>query len=136
MIQIINLSDTELGDAVYVGRPMPRKRMRGSPLANRHKIDAKNGITRDMCIGRFLGDLTDARMACWEFSRGERRRRPTLYQERLSAEIDHLTLLYLETGHLTLACWCHPQSCHANVIASVIERTASNIRALLSGVPA
>lgn len=130
MIKIINLSDAdplEAAGAEYVGRAMPRQRRRGSPLGNPHKIDAKAGITRDMCIQRYQQDIADAIQAESEYRCRMRNKPPTVKQARIVAELNRLALSYLRTGRLTLACWCHPQSCHANVVATIIEQTAAAI---------
>lgn len=131
MIKIINLSDFWPGEApreaIYVGRAMPRQRLRGSPLGNPHKIDPKQGVTRDICIQAFAADLAAAIARVEEYRAGGKRR-PTLRQERAVAELDRLTLLYLlDRREMTLACWCHPQSCHANTIATHIEDAAHEI---------
>jgi len=133
MIRVINLNTERVPGvvplgAVYVGRVMHRKKLRGSALGNPHKPDARQGVTRDMCISAFAADLDAAITRVGGHRAGTILAKPTARQERMVAELDRLTLRYLEEDELVLACWCHPQACHANVIATHIENRVSAIR--------
>jgi hypothetical protein len=91
---------------VYVGRAM--KGIPASPLGNpfrpNHEGDA---------IERFRVWLRDA-------YRAELAGRATLAQAEAVAELRRLAELFREEGRLTLACWCSPEPCHADVIAEAV----------------
>jgi hypothetical protein len=91
---------------VYVGRAM--KGIPASPLGNPFYPNAEGDA-----IERFRGWLRDA-------YRAELAGRATLEQGRAVAELQRLAQVYREEGRLTLACWCSPDPCHADVIATAI----------------
>lgn len=88
---------------VYVGRAM--KGISASPLGNPY--------TGNGAIERFYEWLRDAYKA-------DRAGRATLAQSEAARELRRLAEQYRETGHLTLACWCAPDPCHSDVIASAV----------------
>ena len=106
-IKIINIkgsSHLKLSEGmVYVGR-----RARGlpeSPLANPFKIGPDG--TREEVIAKYRAWLEGAI---------QRADIPAI------AELERLYEIARDTGRLTLACWCHPQPCHADVIAAAIKK--------------
>lgn len=100
MIQIAN-KKTFHGHGEYVGR--------GSVLGNQwsHKkgTQAKYVVpTREDAIRNFKEWLPEA----------------IKNDKAVADEINRLTYLYGTRGHLTLICWCVPESCHAEIIRDVI----------------
>lgn len=91
---------------VYVGRPM--KGMAGSPLGNPFRSE-----TTDDAIGAFRRHLNAAIQAV-------RGGQGTHVQRGIVAELLRIYAIYRERGRLTLACWCSPDPCHADVIAAAI----------------
>lgn len=88
---------------VYVGRAM--KGIPASPLGNPYKGDG--------AIERFRQWLRDA-------YRAHRDGRASQEQHAAAAELRRLADVFREDGRLTLACWCAPDDCHADVIATAI----------------
>lgn len=91
---------------VYVGRAM--KGIPASPLGNPFRPNPEGDA-----IERFRGWLRDA-------YRADAAGRATLAQAEAVAELRRLAELFREEGRLTLACWCSPEPCHADVIAQAI----------------
>jgi hypothetical protein len=94
---------------VYVGRPM--KGIPGSPLGNPYRPERPGPAGN--AIESFRGWLRDAYKAV---SAGRARHE----QHEAVMELRRLAEVYRETGRLTLACFCSPQPCHADVIAEAI----------------
>lgn len=78
---------------VYVGRAMPRIRLAGSPFANPFKL-GRDG-DRDEVIAMYRTWLTD--------------------------NVDLLERARRELVGKTLGCWCHPEACHADVLAEIVN---------------
>jgi hypothetical protein len=91
---------------VYVGRAM--KGIPASPLGNPFRAEDYPDA-----IERFREWLRDA-------YRAELAGRATLKQGDAVAELRRLAELFREEGGLTLACWCSPEPCHADVIAEAV----------------
>jgi len=113
-ISIANIRDLPLPSEwpewyVYVGRPAPRRGLRGSSLANPYRIGqlSTDGhmrpLTREMTIYWYNNWL------------------------RLSDPVPKLLDLILlrsllrKHGKLVLVCWCAPRPCHAEIIREVLE---------------
>ena len=77
---------------VYVGRPIPRQRIKGSPFANPFKI-GKDGSRADVL----------AKYSQWIASQ------PELIQQARALK-----------GKV-LVCWCAPDDCHGHVLARIAE---------------
>lgn len=88
---VIHVRDMQPGD-VYIGRAMPRQRLKGSPFANPFKIGEHGD--REEVIHRYYHWLLD--------SHGLIELIPTLRGKRL-------------------ACWCAPQACHGDVLAELAD---------------
>lgn len=89
---------------VYVGRANQRYRLRGHRLANPFALRSGAG--------------SDQREECLE-----------KYRKWLLALTDldvQLRLLYrqCEGGKLPLACWCHPLSCHCDILAELLGQVS------------
>ncbi|MAF12308.1 hypothetical protein CMK11_17820 [Candidatus Poribacteria bacterium] len=82
--------------ARYVGRP--------TALGSRFKLKDASDEARAATISTFAEDFADE--GAWEPKRAER-------VAELLAELR-------ETGELTLACWCAPKACHADVISEYL----------------
>lgn len=80
--------------AVYVGRPVSRRRLPGSPFANPFRI-GKDG-DRVTVIER--------------------------YRAWLLAQPDLVERARRELRGKVLACWCAPRPCHADVLLEVANR--------------
>lgn len=105
MISVMNVSDNRQlpPTAVYVGRPAPRRGLAGSLLANPYRVQGAQ--TRDDAI-RLYAEWLDRQLV----RDGAARR-----------EFDRLVEL-ARAGDLILACWCHPEACHADVLKTRIEQ--------------
>ena len=88
-----NAPDTWQDDPqfVYIGRAMPRQRLKASPFANPFKID------RD----------------------GDRDEVVRKYRTHLLSQPDLLAQLKTLQGK-TLVCWCSPEACHGDVIVEML----------------
>lgn len=95
MSRIANLHHEPLGDAVYVGRAMPRRGLAGSDFANPYRVDADG--TRAEVIQKYR---------CWLLGRPEL--------------LDRLR----ELRGRRLACWCSPAACHAGVLVEFVDADA------------
>lgn len=91
---------------VYVGRAM--KGIPASPLGNPFRPNPEGNA-----IELFRKWLRDA-------YRADLAGRATLAQSEAAAELRRLAELFREEGRLTLACWCSPEPCHADVIAEAV----------------
>lgn len=83
------------GNVTYVGRAMPRQGLAGSPFANPYRVDVDG--TRADVVEKYRHWLLG---------------QPTL--------VDRLR----ELRGRTLACWCHPQPCHADVLIELVDADA------------
>ncbi len=90
-------------DSIYVGRAMFDGRV-GSPLQNPHRVKRKSD--RGKAADAYARDF------------------PALIASNRAAqkEMDRLVSVAVETGRLTLGCWCAPRRCHAEVIACEVAR--------------
>lgn len=107
MITVANIRTSKDKNGVYIGRPMPRQRLGGSPLANPYKLsrnDRNKEGARSAALLMYRLWLKD----CLAGDTPQRR------------EFDRLVAL-ARAGDLTLLCWCAPQSCHGDVIKQAIE---------------
>lgn len=103
--RVVHVNDNVEG-AVYVGRAVPRKRLKGSPLANIFQITSHQ--PRPLSIQR--------------------------YRDYLLLNLDHynwvLTEALIAVRGKPLACWCRhdgeerapDNECHADVILEILER--------------
>lgn len=83
------------GSVTYVGRAMPRQGLAGSPFANPYRVDVDG--TRADVVEKYRSWLLN---------------QPTL--------LDRLR----ELRGRTLACWCHSQPCHADVLIELVTADA------------
>ena len=90
--RVVNLRHNELGDAVYVGRAVPRRGLAESAFANPYKIGQD-------------GDRAEViqKYRSWLLDRQE------------------LLLRLHELRGRRLACWCSPEPCHADVLVELVE---------------
>lgn len=101
-ISIINLrTDALPPGGVYVGRANPRKALRRSPLANPFTLKQ---YTREEALAKYEEWLR------WHLS----------FDGPERAELIRLIDL-ARIGDVYLACWCAPDSCHADIIRKYIE---------------
>lgn len=89
-------SKPELARAIYVGRPTPL----GNPWTLPKGEDP--GATLD----KYKAWLN----LQW-----------TTQNSVVVKALKDLAQIYIERGELTLACWCAPNPCHADVIAAAVE---------------
>lgn len=109
--RVVHVNDRVDG-AIYVGRAMPRRGLKGSPFANPYRI-GRDG-DREACIRKFAADLED--------------RLIHNRQETLDA--------LLPLVGRPLACWCRhagdeqtlENACHADVILAVIRAEFGEVR--------
>jgi len=99
-IIVANIRTTTIG--VYVGRPMPRQRLPGSPLGNPFPVPQ---FSRQEALERYEDWLDD------QLTRDTPARR----------EFERLVAL-ARVGDVTLLCWCAPRACHADIIKARIEK--------------
>ena len=99
-IIVANIRATRTG--VYVGRPMPRQRLPGSPLGNPFPVPQ---FSRDEALERYTDWLDD------QLQRDTPARRAF---DQLVAQA--------RMGDLTLLCWCAPRACHADILKARIEQ--------------
>lgn len=90
--RVVNLRHEELGDAVYVGRAMPRRGLAGSDFANPYRVDV-DGSRADV-IQKYRS---------WLLGRQE------------------LLVRLHELRGRRLACWCSPEPCHADVLRELVD---------------
>lgn len=90
--RVVNLRQEELGDAVYVGRAMPRRGLPESAFANPFRVDVD----------------------------GSRAEVIQKYRDRLLGQPALLDRLRELRGR-RLACWCSPEPCHADVLLELVE---------------
>ncbi|HMX26007.1 MAG TPA: DUF4326 domain-containing protein [Blastocatellia bacterium] len=105
MIQVVNFRNR---DALpepwyYVGRDVPAHAIFGSPLGNPYRTT--KGKSREEALAKYKAWL-------W--------REMNDPASEARAELHRLAKRAQE-GDLYLACWCAPQSCHADIIKAAIE---------------
>ncbi len=86
---------TDSSYTVYIGRAVPRRRLRASKWANPFKIGPDG--TREEVIARYRAYLLE---------------RPDLLAEVSSLQGQRL------------GCWCAPEACHGQVLAELAEQHA------------
>lgn len=86
----------EMVGAIYVGRP--------SPLGNPWKVSKEE--ERGSTIAKYKRWLN----LQWQTQ-----------NPRVVHALKTLAIMYRDRGELTLACWCAPNPCHANVIAEAVQ---------------
>jgi hypothetical protein len=101
-VRIININTAnkdEQASAHYIGRENKRHNLHGSALANPFKGDRATSIAkyRDWLPNQLEEDPTAAQ------------------------EFSSLLGTLMQEGGVTLACWCAPEACHANVIKELLE---------------
>lgn len=112
MITVANIRTTKAGEnGVYVGRAVPRKGVRGSPLGNPFKLQP--GQERPPVIEQYAAYL--------RYILAQSEGGLTLAGRAVRAEFDRLVEL-ARAGDLVLLCWCAPELCHADIIKAEIER--------------
>ncbi len=95
-IRILNKkTDVVPANAIYVGRP--------SPLGNPFLIGPHG--SREEVVAKYKAWL------------GQK-----LGTDPVSTEMVRLANLYIQTGELTLVCWCAPEACHGDVIKKYIQQ--------------
>jgi len=90
--RVVNLRHAELGDAVYVGRAMPRRGLAESAFANPYRIGQD----------------------------GDRAEVVAKYRSWLLGRQELLQRLHELRGR-RLACWCSPEPCHADVLIALVD---------------
>jgi hypothetical protein len=108
-IRVVHYRSAPVG-AVYVGRAAPRFGLKASPLANPFKITS--AATRAAVIAQYRQWLTVQLSD------------PTSPAARELARLAALA----GDADLTLACWCAPEACHADVIKEWIEQRREGLR--------
>lgn len=109
---VVNIRDAEFDE--YIGRQVTRRSSRGrlhlnrSPFANPFPIGT--GLSREQSIHLFTG---------WLYARPDLMRRARL-----------------ELAGKRLACWCHPQPCHGDVLAAIVDLTQLEFDMLLQVIDA
>lgn len=104
--RVIHYRDWDRSDknTVYIGRAMPRQRLKASRWANPFRID-KDG-TREEVIQR--------------------------YRDYLQGWFHGDASLFLDLAELsgkTLVCWCKPEMCHGDVLAEIADRIKADLSA-------
>lgn len=103
-IRVVNVRDFPFEyptPYVYVGRYMPGV-FRGHPLANPFKLRRKaTAADRAECLDKYRA---------WVLAHPRR--------DELLAGL----LRQVRTTGLPLGCWCHPQPCHADVLAELLTQ--------------
>lgn len=94
-IKIVNRRKNK-DDGVYVGRP--------TPLGNPWKHG--ESLTREQAIANYKNWLN----VQW-----------TAGNPKVINELNRLADMLEKDGELTLACWCAPKSCHAEVIGKAVQ---------------
>ena len=121
--RVVHVND-RIPDAVYIGRAMPRRGLKGSPFANPFKIGApsfqQNGLaTRDMMSRR---DVIE-RYKLWIMAPAQR----------------HLLALLPDLRNRPIACWCRhdgeqrsgANACHADILQGLLDTyTDDELRAM------
>jgi hypothetical protein len=99
--RVLNMRDFPDGvpdGAIYCGRSMSRRRLKGSPFANPFKLGRKATDTeRAECIA--------------------------MYERWLMMQPALLAQLHTLAGH-DLACWCAPLPCHCDVLVRLANEGA------------
>ena len=104
VVTVKNLKTYE-GDGVYIGRTNPRRKLKGSPLANNFKVKEYG---REGCIQKYKEWLNQLPKTSkqWEL-------------------IDELKSRHQEGEDLTLLCWCNPLPCHGDILKEIIEEASA-----------
>jgi len=105
--QVVNLSNNPTVQYVYIGRPNPRRRLRGHPLANPYVMRGK--------------DTPEERQKCLAYYRKWLRGESPTFKGPADLEVQLRELKRLTDQGYALACWCHPLPCHGDVLAELIE---------------
>lgn len=104
---------------VYVGRQMPG--IPASPLGNPYRGDGAIESFRAWLrrsYGAYVRQGDAAPQEAWAAGR----------------ELERLAEVYRAEGALTLACWCAPEPCHADVIADAVVGIVARDEPVLVGV--
>lgn len=109
-VKVININDCDIDrdKVVYIGR--------GSPLGNpwshkKSKYKAKIVPTRDLAIEKYRE---------WIHERLDDSSTSQYHA------VEECVKTLIETGSLTLGCFCKPLSCHGDVLAEIIMELASD----------
>jgi len=102
MITVVNRKFYK-GHGIYIGRPMPKLGLEGSPLANEFRIG--KGMTREQSMAAYTPWF-------WE--------QMFIDGSAVRAEIARLTEM-ARYQDLTLICWCKPEACHGDIVKMAIE---------------
>jgi len=105
---------------VYVGRAVPRRGFKASPLANPYHVGGQYEVRSGVPPLR----IQFGRRECVAYYE------PWLI-EQLNASICHTQVEFgrllrmAGEGDLVLVCWCHPKRCHADTIKRLLEADIS-----------
>jgi len=102
--EVVNVR-TYKGPCIYVGRKMPGRD--GHPLGNPFKLT--DSISREDCIEKYQRWLA--------------------YHDEKDELLADLAAEVKRTG-LPLGCWCHPELCHAHVLAAEVDQILRRRRRL------
>lgn len=91
--RVINLTNDQQDDAIYIGRAVPRRGMKSSPFANPYRIGPDGD--RAAVLARYRQHLRD---------------NPKLVEQ-----------IRRELPGKRVACWCSPESCHGDIIVAVAD---------------
>lgn len=100
LTRVVHVNDPD-GYDIYIGRANPRRGLKASIWANPYKI-GKDG-TRDECIAK--------------------------YREHITGRLDLIFRLEELQGK-RLACWCHPDPCHGDVLVELVAQLDEQYEAL------
>lgn len=95
MTTVIHVRDADFTDpnTVYIGRPIPLRRLAGSRWSNPYRIT--RGQSRETVLARYRTYLIE-------------------YRPDLVAALPELR-------GKTLACWCAPEACHGDILAGMAD---------------
>ena len=99
---------------VYVGRAMPRRGMKGSPLRNPFRVGARYGGSDRLSAAEAVRCYEGWLRGWLGRGDGPPQRAPIV------AELQRLVDMVVERRELVLVCWCAPDPCHARVISDVL----------------
>ena len=111
--RVVHVRDN-LPGAVYIGRAMPRQRLKASPFANPHKIGASHPKFEGEGQGGVLARYDAVRLYSWDLFAGDK------------------TAMFADLPELRgkpLACWCRhdgeertpDNECHGDVLVALLE---------------